>query len=132
MQVSLLSRFIEDVSVTKLGAMMLAAVFAVIGALAVYLLLTSRRQKLAPVDEAYLAFCAVLARRGLERQAGEGPMDYAVRIGIGNPDIRDLVDAVTQIYVGSAYATETPSTEQLKDLRRAIRSLRSHIATSNV
>ena len=101
-----------------LGMMMLSAFFAVLGVIGLVLLLRRSRRKLPPTDEAYLKFCHLLARQGLERRVGEAPGDYARRVIEERPELKASVDEVTALYVGLNYSGDVEDSARLK---RAVR-----------
>ncbi|MGK0171119.1 MAG: hypothetical protein ACI9W2_002848, partial [Gammaproteobacteria bacterium] len=57
----------------------------------------------------YARFCAKLARRGLQRSAHEGPLDFCQRVLETRPDLADDVSAITALYVSLRYGPEHDS-----------------------
>jgi hypothetical protein len=69
---------------------------------------------------AYIAFCDKLRQRGLMRDAAEGPLAYAERVGRARPDLERSVRDFTGLYVDLRYGIEAPSERvmRLKQLAR--------------
>jgi transglutaminase-like putative cysteine protease len=57
----------------------------------------------------YARFCAKLARRGLQRSAHEGPLDFCQRVLETRPDLAHDMDAITALYVSLRYGPEHDS-----------------------
>ncbi len=67
-----------------------------------------------PVSEAYVGFCAKLAKAGLVRAPSEGPTDFARRAAAALPELAAEVDAITALYVSLRYGRgETGQARQL-------------------
>jgi transglutaminase-like putative cysteine protease len=81
-----------------------------------------------PEDKLYLVFCARLAKRGVSRQRGETPTQFAARASTALPVSAADINHITALYQDMAYANEGLSqrgkTELLGLLRRAVRSLK--------
>ena len=56
-----------------------------------------------PVQKEYLRFCARLKKRGLERHANEGPLDFGERIEKRWPDQRTAVAHIIRLYIKLRY-----------------------------
>lgn len=66
-------------------------------------------------------FCRKLARKGVARHPAEGPLDYARRVGVSRPELRDAVQHIADLYVTLRYAPPHPQRDsELQRLRRAI------------
>ncbi len=61
------------------------------------------RQLVDPVQKEYLRFCARLKRRGLERRANEGPLDYGERIARRWPEHRTAAARILRLYIRLRY-----------------------------
>jgi len=81
-----------------------------------------------PATRAYLRMCSALAGAGLERHAGEGPLDYCRRISQTRPDLAAEVRAITDDFLALGYAGGTSAIVRGR-LRRASRrfSLRVNV-----
>ena len=73
-----------------------------------------------PVQKAWIAFCAKLGRRGLERLPQEGPRDFAARAGDRLPGQRAVIRAVSELYIALRYGPAAPA-EEVSRLRRLVR-----------
>jgi hypothetical protein len=127
MQSSFLSEYLGDVDGKRLGATLLAAFFSVLGLVAIAILMRRSTTPLPELDREYLKFCRSLEKQGLGRSIGEGPLSYAKRIGKERPDLMEMVDEVTRLYVDSSYKTDTQV--DLKVIKRAIRTVRLKVLT---
>ena len=58
------------------------------------------------VDRLYLAFCQKLARRGLERNPGEGPQAFSARAGRVLPDKAPDIARISVLYQSLKYAPQ--------------------------
>jgi transglutaminase-like putative cysteine protease len=116
-QRALLTRVgLDDATWRTLAALLLTIAGAFTLVLA---LLTVRRLRVRvrdPVKLAYLAFCRKLSDRGIARESGEGPFDYADRVSRARPDLEDPVSAFTSLYVALRYAG-SPGVEGVGKLR---------------
>lgn len=66
-------------------------------------------------------FCRKLARKGMARRPAEGPLDYAQRVSVLRPELRDPVQRIADLYVALRYAPPHPHLDsELQQLRRAI------------
>ena len=83
-----------------------------LGVLALLILRTENAPVLTPIDRQYLRFCALLKQQGLERQPGEGPLDYSRRISQQRPELAVAVERVTQEYVRLNYDLNRPNNSQ--------------------
>jgi hypothetical protein len=57
---------------------------------------------------AYLRMCRALAAEGLERHAGEGPLDYCRRVSLARPEFAAEVRALTDDFLALGYAEGDP------------------------
>lgn len=65
--------------------------------------LKSSKQKSDIVKRYYLQFCQKLFRAGFEKQANQGPIDYANYISKNRPDLKNRVTDITNLYVQLRY-----------------------------
>ncbi len=80
-----------------------------------------RANRTDPVKAAYERFCRKLARRGLPRDAAEGPRMYARRAGRLRPDVARAVDEITECYVALRYGRDTAK-DALQDFKERVRA----------
>lgn len=85
-----------------------------------------RRRRLDPLQAIYEQFCRVLARRGCERAAAEGPHDFARRAAAALPHAAAAVQAFTNAYVRLRYGAPASGGQAggLHALRRALQDVR--------
>jgi hypothetical protein len=89
---------------------------------AIFILGKRSHTLLRPIDREYLKFCQLLAKQGLPRSVGEGPLHYAARVVQTRPDLAPAMKQVTDTYVRLNYAEDQP--EKTESLRKAIRVYR--------
>ncbi|OUS10199.1 hypothetical protein A9Q90_01850 [Gammaproteobacteria bacterium 54_18_T64] len=77
-----------------------------IALLPVFIMLYLSREKNTrdELDRLFLQYCARLDNIGLPREPGEGPRDFAQRIGQQAPSLTAQVDALTQLYESARYS----------------------------
>lgn len=121
-QMGLLSRYIKDLDMGKLGFVMLAAFFSVLGVVGLMILMRRSRRSPEPLDREYLKFCEILGQYGLDRKTGEGPLHFASRTAGARPDLAEAINRVTRIYVEQNYLWDRQ--DDARELRRAVRGLR--------
>ncbi len=80
-------------------------VYVVLTLLALTTLITfiPKRQRLDPAQSSYRRFCHKLARKGLRREANEAPSDYARRVILARPDLKQSVETITSVYTALRY-----------------------------
>jgi protein-glutamine gamma-glutamyltransferase len=102
-----------------------AVLFACLGVLTAALLAWSLR-RLAPPDpvqKAWAAFCAKLARCGVARAPHEGPRDFAQRAARALPRSRRAILRIAGLYIALRYGNRS-SALGVTELRRRVRELR--------
>jgi hypothetical protein len=102
-----------------------ALLFTCLGILTAGLLAWSLRRlgRPDPVQKAWVAFCAKLAARGVERAPHEGPRDYAQRAARALPRARWAILRIAALYMALRYGART-SAHGAAELRRRVRQLR--------
>ncbi len=109
-------------------AMTLAAAAGIVTlALALAMLVKRRAPQRDPVQRAYIAFCAVLARHGLPRAAHEGPSDFGNRVVAARPDLARETLGVVRLYCELRYGRQR-SNEAVRRLSDAVKRLRSALS----
>ena len=100
------------------------ALFSILGVITLGLLVWSLRRlaRPDPVQKAWRAFCAKLARRGVERAPHEGPRDYTTRAARAVPDARRMILRIGELYIGLRYGerADPPAMARLKRLVRQL------------
>ncbi|MGQ0578550.1 MAG: transglutaminase TgpA family protein [Betaproteobacteria bacterium] len=91
--------------------------------LAALLLVRLTARRMDPVQRAYARYCQAMARRGAPRKPSEGPRDFAARVSLQFPHLRDTVQRIATLYVALRYGGEK-NPRVLEQFRRAVTSLR--------
>lgn len=81
-----------------------AAAIGVFAVLAVMLLTRGHTHKNDETAEAWATFCGKLARMGIPRQPGQGPVDYLQYVTSQRPDLTDHVRNIISLYVKIRYS----------------------------
>jgi transglutaminase-like putative cysteine protease len=101
-----------------LALLLLWSVAGVLGLTALWLFGRVRRRD--RVQQAWLSFCAKLARAGLARQPGEGPLAYGQRTGEALPQRARAIADITGLYADLRYG-RTRSEEDASRLRSLVK-----------
>ena len=107
-----------------LGFWLMAAIFAVGGAVTIGLLLHDRPPRREASLIAWDRFCAKLGAIGLSRAPHEGPLDYLARVHSTRPGLTPAAEEITRRYVEARYGTGA-SRDDLRDLARLVRDFRA-------
>jgi hypothetical protein len=91
--------------------------------LALLLLVRLTALRMDPVQRAYARFCQAMARRGAPRKLSEGPRDFAARVSLQFPQLRETVQRIAALYVALRYGGEK-NPRVLEEFRQAVNSLR--------
>ena len=121
-QQRLLSLLLGDIKQWKVS-MMLGGCFAVV---ALWLLLTSglRLRSQQPLSQRlYQAACDKLASAGCERQAWEGPLDFAQRVEREQPAKAETFAQFSALYIAQRYQTGPPPAGHLRQMKKLLRRL---------
>lgn len=129
-QMKFMSQFFDNMDFKRMGMIMLASVFSILGIMAIFLLRTKEKIRVSAVDREYLKFCSLVKAQRLVRENGEGPQDYAKRVSASLPRLEKTIGEVTKIYVAMNY--EEQHGYDLKDLKQAVRAFRLKAVAANV
>jgi transglutaminase-like putative cysteine protease len=77
-----------------------------------------------PALKAYRHFQNKLARRGVVRKTGEGPVDFASRAATEQPEAGESIRGVTEVFLRLRYGRQ-PDPADLERLRRMVREFRA-------
>jgi len=91
--------------------------------LALMLLFRLTALRMDPVQRVYARFCLAMARRGAPRNLSEGPRDFAARLSLQFPHLRETVQRIAALYVALRYGGEE-NPRVLQDFRQAVNRLR--------
>lgn len=104
----------------------MAAAMVTATLLILVLAITVHRRSSAPADpvqSAYARFRRKLARRGVEAAPSEGPVAFATRAKVLRPELADVIDLVTGLYVTMRYGDHRNAADVAR-LRRAVARFR--------
>jgi hypothetical protein len=101
----------------------MVVILGCVGLVMVGLYTLRRRPSVDPVARAYQRFCAKLARRGLAREAHEGPLDFAARVADRYPELAARVRLNTRLYTGLRYG-RLERRDSLRELGRLVRKFK--------
>jgi transglutaminase-like putative cysteine protease len=79
------------------------------------------RQVLTPEVRLYRRFCEHLARLGIHRRAGEGPVDFARRAGALRPEAARAIRDITTLFIAIRYGNERTA-QRLSEFRQAVQA----------
>jgi protein-glutamine gamma-glutamyltransferase len=106
----------------QLGAAFIAGLGLAL-ALTLWLVMRGGPRPADPLVDAYLRFCARLARAGIARQAHEPALAFAERVAAALPESAAQVNALSADYTAQRYAADTEPSARA-GLIRALRSFR--------
>jgi transglutaminase-like putative cysteine protease len=101
-QEGLMQRLLGDTSLLRRLAVMGAAL-AVVAALLMLWALRGERRQQHPLDRLYRRYCARLARRGVRREAGEGPLLFAQRVARERPALAAEAKEFARLFITLRY-----------------------------
>ena len=123
-QTRFLAQFgLAEVTWQNMVIILIAVSILIILALSLSLLFRINAQRPDPVQRAYLAYCAAMAKRGATRKPSEGPRDFAARVSMQFPEVRETAHKVSELYVSLRYGKDG-GCDKLQELRDAVRTLR--------
>jgi transglutaminase-like putative cysteine protease len=126
-QMRFLTQFgLADVTWQNMVIILAAVSGVIILALSMALLFRINSQRLDPVQRAYLSYCDVMGKRGAARKSSEGPRDFAARVSMQFPELKETAQQISALYVSLRYA-EGDNRGKLEALRDAIRMLKLRV-----
>lgn len=102
-QQKMLQHYFKDVSPTNIALSVLAVVMSLLAIIAWWLLRCRQSDPSDALDRAYRHFCSLCAKKGVIRQPGETPYQFAKRLQALLPKQYEQIDALTQLYVQQQY-----------------------------
>ncbi len=124
-QVRFLSQFgLAEVTWQNMVIILTAVSGLIILALSLALLLRLNSRRLDPVQRAYASYCNAMAKRGAARKMSEGPKDFAARVSMQFPELRETAQKITALYISLRYG-EGADHGNLQALHDAIRALKA-------
>jgi len=112
---------IMEMNWRDLGITLIVASGGFLLGIAAWLLVTSRKVVCDPAQQIYLRFCQKLARRGVLRYPSEGPLNFAIRASLVQPDLAVAINHVVDLYVQIRYHHQM---QLFPQLRTAVRQFR--------
>lgn len=97
-----------------------SVVFALI---ALTVIKSGPRRRRDPVNRLYRRVSDELARAGLGRHPGEGPLAFRDRVSAARPALAPLMDELTELYVALNYRVQSASSEQVREQARRLRRI---------
>lgn len=123
-QVRFLSQMgLQEATWQNMVVVLIAASAAVVSSLAALLLWRLLRRRRGPVERLYGKYCARMARRGAARRGSEGPVDFAARIALQFPELRENAQKVAALYVALRYGRNSGDAALMRRLRDAVRGM---------
>lgn len=117
-QEGLMRRLLGDSNLLR-RLLVMGGALAVLGGLALAWALYGERRRQHPLDRLYRRYCQRLARRGVKREAGEGPQDFARRVARERPALAEEAAEFAKLYVALRYRPQGRHDKVLeKRLRR--------------
>ena len=104
-------------------ALWLGGLLGLCGALAALLFRPRSNTKPDPAVRAYQRFLRKLARRGIAKRAGEGPLDFSRRAAEARPESGESIHRITAVFIGLRYG-KAARPDDLERLRKLVRALR--------
>lgn len=101
-QDGLMSRLLGS-SDLRLRLLVMGTALAVLAGLLMWLALRGQRRDLHPLDRFYRMYCRRMARRGIVREAGEGPQDFARRVAVTRPALAEESREFARLYAALRY-----------------------------
>lgn len=96
----------------------------VLFAVALYLMRPWHKRLSDPAQAAYEEFCRRLVKRGVVRLSTEGPLDFAQRAMLAQPERAREIKKITTLYERQRYAPY-PTRQNLQHLQEAVRSFKA-------
>lgn len=102
---------------------MIGSITMLLSGIAIWMFWRTSRQGIDPVLAIYLRFCTKLARKGIVRAPGEGPVDFAVRASRFRPDLARQISLITRLYVSLRYGQRHSA--RLPRFRKAVQRFKT-------
>ncbi len=132
-QIEFFEDLFGDITQQKVALLLLVLGSVVIVAVGFTIIRLEPRRQREPVVRLYQSVSSELARVGLERQCGEGPLSYRDRVIAARPELDEVMSELTRLYVAVSYATKETSpsllSRQLRQLKSCLQELRSQISS---
>lgn len=131
-QFELFERLFGEVTQEKALLLLISLALIVIVGVGFAIIRIDGGQKQDPVLRLYLAISNELARIGLERQFGEGPIDYCRRVVATKPELTEVMEELTELYIALNYRNgkeqQPEYGDQVRELQRSLKALRAQLS----
>jgi transglutaminase-like putative cysteine protease len=123
-QLELLEHILGQLTATRLVIFMTSSFAVVLALVALSSLRRQGRKTSSPAVVSYKKLCDKLAKKGVPRAEGEGPIDYARRVSSQCPEYSLAIQNATRAFVMLSYQPLTAAQQQslLKLLKRELRA----------
>lgn len=130
-QFELFERLFGEVTERKVLILMTSLATIVLVAIGFTVINIEPRTQRTPIDRFYLSVCKELAKVGLTREQGEGPIAFRDRVCRQRPELAPAMTELTELYMRLNYEekslSESAQKTQLKALNEVYRRLKSRI-----
>ena len=131
-QFELLERLFGEVTQQKAVFLLIGLAGIVILGVGISIIRIDSGTKQDPVAKLYQTVSNELAKVGLERQFGEGPIDYCNRVCSAKPELKEVMETLTELYIAMNYrnAGESDSevSSQLQDFKQSVKQLQHSLS----
>ncbi len=110
---------LADYGEFALAGIMVAAVTIVMGLILFGLI--RQPDAIDPASRCFSLLCRRLAAVGLERNAHEGPLDFAARVAVARPEFSLRVNAIVALYIRGRYMPN-PTAADIQSLSRLVKA----------
>ncbi len=129
-QLRFLGQFgLKDINWQSMVVLLAAVSGLMLLGLALALLFRLNARRLDAVQRIYLAYCDAMAKRGAARGSSEGPRDFAARVSIQFPELKEAAHKISALYVALRYGKEgtehAGQRARLDELRNAVRLVKT-------
>lgn len=126
-RLQVLQRLLGEVSIQRIALWMIGSV-TVIFAMGLLSLGVWRRPKPEALEhQLYQRFCKLLAKQGIQREAGQAPSTFAALAALRLPQHAEAIQAFNRLYEAICYQPPQQRNEQLSALKQQWAKLRSQL-----
>lgn len=122
-QFELFERLFGEVTERKVIILMASLALIVMIAVGLTVINIEPRIQRTPISRFYLSVCKELAKLGLVRRRGEGPIAYRDRVCAERPELAEAMTELTRLYVQLNYGMESVSEAEQKTELQALKAV---------
>lgn len=115
--------FNKKMSFYDVAIVLLIVLFSATAIITLYILRSTFKTSINPVQKIYNTFCNKLSKKGLTRGISEGPMDFCIRAIEKFPEQKEAIELITKLYINIKFKSKTDD-RLLKKLKQKVGSLR--------